>query len=107
MCVEVTKNVSAYHRRIFLNIFSLLNTHRIGQPLCLGQLVHYFGSGDNTISTWEAYLYATGVVLGSALYTFTHHPYFFECQHIGMQIRVAACSLVYKKVKNRNHDEYA
>ncbi len=46
---------------------------------------------------WEAYLYATGVVLGSGLYVFTHHPYFFECCHIGMQLRVAACSLLYKK----------
>lgn len=71
---------------------------RIGQPLCLGQLVHYFGSDNSTITTTQAYLYATGVVLGSALYTTTHHPFFFSCQHTGMQIRVAACSLVYKKV---------
>ncbi|XP_057378671.1 LOW QUALITY PROTEIN: ATP-binding cassette sub-family C member 4-like [Daphnia carinata] len=70
---------------------------KIGQPLCLGQLVHYFGSENKTISTTQAYLYATGVMLGSGLYTFTHHPYFFSCQHTGMQIRVAACSLVYKK----------
>nr|WEU39104.1 NIES ABC protein [Daphnia magna] len=70
---------------------------KIGQPLCLGQLVHYFGSENETISTTEAYLYATGLVLGSVLYTMTHHPYFFSCQHTGMRIRVAACSLVYKK----------
>ncbi|XP_046447926.1 ATP-binding cassette sub-family C member 4-like [Daphnia pulex] len=70
---------------------------KIGQPLCLGQLVHYFGSDNSTITTTQAYLYATGVVLGSALYTTTHHPFFFSCQHTGMQIRVAACSLVYKK----------
>jgi hypothetical protein len=36
-------------------------------------------------------------VLGSGLNTFTHHPFFFSCQHTGMQIRIAACSLVYKK----------
>ncbi|XP_057378654.1 ATP-binding cassette sub-family C member 4-like [Daphnia carinata] len=70
---------------------------KIGQPLCLGQLVHYFGSENTTISTTQAYLYATGVVLASALCTMTQHTYFFSCQHTGMQIRVAACSLVYKK----------
>ena len=74
--------------------------YRIGQPLCLGQLVHYFATDGKTITTTQAYLYATGVVMGSALYTFTHHPYFFVCQHTGMRLRVAACSLVYKKVKN-------
>ncbi|XP_045033103.1 ATP-binding cassette subfamily C member 4 isoform X4 [Daphnia magna] len=74
-----------------------LKLQRIGQPLCLGQLVHYFGSENKTISTTQAYLYAAGVVLGSVLYTMTLHPYFFLCQHTGMRIRVAACSLVYKK----------
>ena len=46
---------------------------------------------------WEAYLYATGVVLGSGLYVITHHPYFFECCHAGMHLRIASCSIVYKK----------
>ncbi len=68
---------------------------RIGQPLCLGQLVHYFGDdGETTITTAHAYLYATGVVMGSALYTLMHHPTFFSFQHTGMKIRVAACSVL-------------
>jgi len=46
---------------------------RIGQPLCLSQLVHYFETG-NPMPAWQAYLYATGVVMGSAIYVFTHHP---------------------------------
>ena len=45
----------------------------------------------------DAYLYATGVVLCSATYTFTHHPYLFGVMHTGMKIRVAACSLLYRK----------
>lgn len=73
-----------------------LKYQRIGQPVCLGQLIHYFEPGS-TMPDWEAYLYATGVVLGSGLYVFTHHPYFFACCHIGMHLRVAACSLLYKK----------
>ena len=51
---------------------------------------------------WQAYLYATGVVLGSALFTLVHHPYFFGLQHVAMKIRVAACSVIYKKVCRKN-----
>jgi len=47
---------------------------------------------------WEAYLYATGVIVGSLLYTVTSHPYFFECYHYGMKLRIATCYLIYKKV---------
>ena len=46
----------------------------------------------------EAYIYATGVVMCSAIYTFTHHPYFFGVMHLGMKIRVASCSLLYRLV---------
>ena len=52
------------------------------------------------MSQLEAYLYATGVVLCSAIYTFTHHPYFFGVMHLGMKIRVASCSLLYRLVSS-------
>jgi len=69
---------------------------RIAQPLCLGHLVRYFDKGDD-LPTPHAYMYATGLVISSALYTFAHHPYIFECQHTGMKLRVSACSLLYRK----------
>ena len=50
------------------------------------------------MSQLEAYIYASGVVLCSAVYTFTHHPYFFGVMHLGMKIRVASCSLLYRFV---------
>jgi len=70
---------------------------RIAQPLCLGMLIQYFRA-DSTMPTWQAYLYATGVVLSSALYTIIIHPFYFGTQHIGMKLRIASCSLIYKKV---------
>lgn len=74
-----------------------IDIHRIAQPLCLGMLIQYFHAG-NTMPTWQAYGYATGVVLSAAVYTLTIHPYFYRVQHLGMRIRVAACSLIYRKV---------
>jgi len=46
----------------------------------------------------DSYFIAGGVVLGSVFYTFTHHPYFFGVQHVGMQVRIACCALIYRKV---------
>ena len=60
----------------------------------------YFAPGSN-MSLKEAYFYGAGVIAMSALYTFTHHPYFFGVMHTGMRIRIATCCLVYRKV-NRN-----
>ena len=51
------------------------------------------------ISTLHAYLYATGVIMGSAFSMLSHHCNFFTCQHMGMQIRVATSSLVYRKAR--------
>ena len=62
--------------------------------------MEYFAVGSE-MSEVEAYLYASGVVVMAALYTFTHHAYFFGVMHTGMRIRVAACSLLYRKVKSK------
>ncbi|CAL4094228.1 unnamed protein product, partial [Meganyctiphanes norvegica] len=69
---------------------------RIGQPLCLGGLIRYF-NGMSGYSDTLGWLFATGVLMGSVLYIFTHHPFFWGIQHCGMQIRIASCSLIYRK----------
>ncbi|XP_069689580.1 probable multidrug resistance-associated protein lethal(2)03659 isoform X2 [Periplaneta americana] len=72
---------------------------RVSQPLFLGRLVRYF-SGSNTdsnISKEAAYLSAAGIVLCSGLNIFVIHPYMMAIFHMGMKIRVACCSLIYRK----------
>ena len=65
--------------------------------LFLAWMIDYFTPGSTT-TLEEAYMYGTGVVMMSAAYTFTHHAYFFEVMNTGMKIRIASCSLLYRKV---------
>jgi hypothetical protein len=44
-----------------------------------------------------------GVSLCAIVIAIAHHPYFFGVTRMGMQMRVACCSLMYKKVKNYIH----
>ncbi|KAK7083945.1 Multidrug resistance-associated protein 4, partial [Halocaridina rubra] len=69
---------------------------RIGQPLCLGGLIRYF-NGEEGYTALHGWLFSSGVVMGSLLYIFSHHPFFWGTQHTGMQIRVASCSMIYRK----------
>ena len=59
-------------------------------------MIQYF-SPDSQVTLTEAYLYAGGVVAMTVLWIFTHHNYFFSVQHTGMKLRVASCSLLYRK----------
>lgn len=70
---------------------------RLLQPIALGQLIAYYIPNQNTISEKEAYLYAGAVVLCSLLNVFVTHPYMMGALHLGMKLRVACCSLVYRK----------
>ncbi|KAK7479006.1 hypothetical protein BaRGS_00029767, partial [Batillaria attramentaria] len=69
---------------------------RVVQPLLLGGLIRYF-TPNSTTSITEVYLYAMGVSLCAILLAVAHHPYFFGVTRMGMQMRVACCSLMYKK----------
>ena len=60
-----------------------------------GWMMEYFSEGS-TMTSREAYGYASGVVLCSAAYTFFHHPYTFGLQHVGMKMRVASSALLYR-----------
>ena len=59
-------------------------------------MIEYF-TPNSRVTLTEAYLYGGGVVAMAALDTILHHPYFFSLTHIGMKIRVACCSLIYRK----------
>ncbi|KNC31637.1 putative multidrug resistance-associated protein lethal(2)03659 [Lucilia cuprina] len=65
------------------------------QPLFLLGLIAYYSKDESNIET--AYLYAAGVILCSALNVIIMHPYMLGTMHTGMKIRVAMCSMIYRK----------
>ncbi|XP_059156862.1 ATP-binding cassette sub-family C member 4-like isoform X7 [Physella acuta] len=69
---------------------------KVFQPILLGGLIRYF-TPDSTVTKSEAWLYAFGVSMCAIVLAITHHPYFFCVQRIGMRMRIACCSLMYKK----------
>ncbi|XP_071455642.1 ATP-binding cassette sub-family C member 4-like [Hetaerina americana] len=71
-------------------------TVRISQPLFLGKLISYFTPGSE-ITKESAYLHAGGVILSSGVAIIVTHPYMLSLMHIGMKVRVACCSLIYRK----------
>jgi ATP-binding cassette subfamily C (CFTR/MRP) protein 4 len=85
---------------VLLLVFICLYCDRVAQPLFLGRLVRYFSgsNSDSQTTIEEAYFYAAGVVLCSAINIFVMHPYMMAIVHMGMKIRVACCSLIYRKV---------
>ena len=89
-------------RLLFLGIYLFLEEIllRIFQPLFMSWFIQYFSSEDHAgISDWELCAYGSGVVLMSALFTFTNHSYWFGVERTGMILRVAHCSIIYRKVK--------
>ena len=65
--------------------------------MLLGMLVRYF-EPNSTVSTTEAYLYAMAMLLCSLGITLNNIPLNFMRQRIGMRARIAATTLIYKKV---------
>lgn len=67
------------------------------QPLALGKLIEYYKPNHSGISLRDAYLYAGGVIACSFINVFVQHPYMMAILHMGMKMRVACCSLIYRK----------
>ncbi|XP_034175482.2 putative multidrug resistance-associated protein lethal(2)03659 isoform X2 [Osmia lignaria lignaria] len=65
------------------------------QPIFLSRLLQYFSNNSETKD--NAYLYAGGVILCSGALIFVMHPYMMGVLHTGMKMRVACCTLIYRK----------
>lgn len=71
---------------------------RVMQPLFLFRFLRFFRPDpDKPISYSDAYLYAFGIILCSAINIFVIHPYMMAILHMGMKMRVACCTLIYRK----------
>ncbi|XP_052827296.1 ATP-binding cassette sub-family C member 4 isoform X1 [Octopus bimaculoides] len=82
---------------LWLCVVSLDEFSKVIQPLLLGKLVSYF-TPNSQMTTQQAYLYGMGVVICVLLGCLTNHIFFFNVQRLGMQIRIACCSLMFKKM---------
>ncbi|CAH2068598.1 unnamed protein product, partial [Iphiclides podalirius] len=67
------------------------------QPVALSMLLAYWEPGSNM--TYEQAVYcAASVILMSLLIAFLNHHGTYSTQQFGMKVRIAACSLIYRKV---------
>ncbi|KAK1124888.1 hypothetical protein K0M31_006238 [Melipona bicolor] len=81
-----------------LALMQILNEFfiRLGTPLLLGGLLRYFRK--NTTETYEtALLYAAGICIATAVNVVSLNQAIFGAFHVGARIRVATCSVVYRK----------
>ncbi|VVC32361.1 ABC transporter type 1, transmembrane domain,ABC transporter-like,P-loop containing nucleoside triphosphate [Cinara cedri] len=71
---------------------------RVFQPILIGGLLTYFtSSGSNTTNIRDAYLYATGLLVNMLLNILLFHNSQIEMMQIGMMLRIACCSVIFKK----------
>lgn len=69
---------------------------RLGTPILLGGLLRYFKK--DTTETYEtALLYAGGICIATFANVVSFNQAMFGAFHVGAKIRVAACSVVYRK----------
>ncbi|KAF2896736.1 hypothetical protein ILUMI_09443 [Ignelater luminosus] len=70
---------------------------KMSQPLALSMLLSCYSEESGTIQQNEALLYAGIIVSGSLGNALAAHWYSLSLQHFGMKVRVACCSLIYRK----------
>ena len=67
------------------------------QPVLMGLLIGYFHSGSD-VTTRQAYLLAGAIGITAIFPILTRHLYDYKVIRLGMWMRVACSSLIYKKV---------
>lgn len=69
---------------------------RLTQPIFLGLLLSYF-TPNSTVTRNEAFTYATIIVVMSCIGSVSVNQFIFKAFSNGMQVRLATCSLIYRK----------
>ncbi|XP_034487738.1 probable multidrug resistance-associated protein lethal(2)03659 [Drosophila innubila] len=68
---------------------------RVTQPICLFGIMAYFAGTDT--DPIKAYMYAGGLMTTSVITVIWGHPCMLGIQHLAMKMRVALCSMIYRK----------
>lgn len=75
---------------------------RVVQTLALGQLILYYTPNQLWMSKTQAYVYTIIIVTATLINLLGTHIYTFSLQHLGLKMRVACCSLLYRKILKLN-----
>ena len=97
-CVEIVR--AFYERKIkfHFSVFPLLQeVTKAVQPLLLGRIIASYDP-DNKVERAIAIYLGIGLCLLFIVRMLLLHPAIFGLHHIGMQMRIAMFSLIYKKV---------
>ncbi|KAG6454571.1 hypothetical protein O3G_MSEX008773 [Manduca sexta] len=71
---------------------------KLAIPMCLEGLINYFSPAHGGVPVTHAYLYALGVVGFMVMSASIMHPMLLWLLDTAMKIRVACCSLIYRKL---------
>ena len=95
-CLGIKRNILYLIDFIIQKSFYLSNS-RVLQPFTLGLLIQYFGH-DSGMTKNQAYAYASGLVLLTFFHSLLKHHIDLSTLEIGMRLRIACSSLIYRKV---------
>ncbi|KAF5283710.1 hypothetical protein FQR65_LT13745 [Abscondita terminalis] len=70
---------------------------KITQPILLGKLIAYYMDDYKHLDMVDLILITAGIVGCSLMSVLTAHPTMLCISHLGMKVRVACCSLIYRK----------
>ena len=92
----------SYHKRILwfmcmhlhINLCKIILSLRILFPLTMSWLISSFEEYKHQIDHWH---YGFGFIIFACLQVLTEHPLLFSSLNMGMRIRVAVSSIIYRK----------
>lgn len=70
---------------------------RLLQPICLGRLITYFDPKQTSVSKDQAFVYAFVITFSNFFYSLLWHLIMLRNMQLGMRVKVACCSLIYRK----------
>ncbi|KAK9869795.1 hypothetical protein WA026_003526 [Henosepilachna vigintioctopunctata] len=70
---------------------------RLVQPIILMQILKYYIPGQTAISENEAYIYVATLIVFIFITSISGHNYVIRMQQLGIKLRVAISSLIYRK----------
>lgn len=100
LCNKKCKKLFIMGEKLTSIIFSCVHLQEVTksvQPLLLGRIIASYDI-ENTHERSIAYYLGLGLCLLFIVRTLLLHPAIFGLHHIGMQMRIAMFSLIYKKV---------